>query len=181
MKILFITAILMMGALITNCAEDRPTPHPQENSKPGSQSNKNNNAGKPGKEANKPERSPKVNKLMAQGLTEKEAVLYLVISEYRRSLGLPVLPFSKSLTVVARAHVKDSNANHPENQVNAEGVKGNLHSWSANGNWNLVIYIHQITNKRKACGASLQNSLLTKDMGMKFPLVEREYSLHRWL
>ena len=124
MKILFITAILMMGALITNCAEDRPTPHPQENSKPGSQSNKNNNAGKPGKEANKPERSPKVNKLMAQGLTEKEAVLYLVISEYRRSLGLPVLPFSKSLTVVARAHVKDSNANHPENQVNAEGVKG---------------------------------------------------------
>ena len=122
MKTFFVAAVLMLGALTSNCTEEVPlTPHPRENNKPGNQSNENNKPGKPSSEADKPERSPKVDKLMAQGLTEKEAMLYLLISEYRASLGLPVLPLSKSLTEVARAHVKDSNANHPENQVNAEG------------------------------------------------------------
>ena len=34
----------------------------------------------------------------------------------------------------------DSNAYSPENQVDARGIQGNLHSWSSNGNWTAVVY-----------------------------------------
>lgn len=78
--------------------------------------------------------------LKAMGLTEKEAKLYYMINAYRESLGLPKLSFSKSLTEVARAHVRDSNTYTPENQVDSRGVQGNLHSWSANGSWTPVVY-----------------------------------------
>ena len=78
--------------------------------------------------------------LKAMGLTEKEAKLYYKINAYRESLGLPKLSFSKSLTEVARAHVRDSNTYTPENQVDSRGIKGNLHSWSANGSWTPVVY-----------------------------------------
>lgn len=78
--------------------------------------------------------------LKAMGLTEKEAKLYYMINAYRESLGLPKLSFSKSLTEVARAHVRDSNTYTPENQVDSRGIRGNLHSWSANGSWTPVVY-----------------------------------------
>lgn len=78
--------------------------------------------------------------LKAMGLTEKEAKLYYMINAYRESLGLPKLSFSKSLTEVARAHVRDSNTYTPENQVDSRGMQGNLHSWSANGSWTPVVY-----------------------------------------
>ena len=81
-----------------------------------------------------------VNELMFQGLSNKEAMLYYLVNEYRESLGLPKLSFSKSLTQVARTHVADSNAYSPENQVDARGIQGNLHSWSSNGNWTAVVY-----------------------------------------
>ena len=81
-----------------------------------------------------------LNELMSQGLSNKEAKLYFLVNEYRASLGLKKLSFSKSLTTVARTHVADSNAYSPENQVDARGIKGNLHSWSANGSWNPVVY-----------------------------------------
>lgn len=78
--------------------------------------------------------------LKAMGLTEKEAKLYYMINAYRESLGLPKLSFSKSLTEVARAHVRDSNTYTPENQVDSRGVQGNLHSWSGNGSWTRLVY-----------------------------------------
>ena len=78
--------------------------------------------------------------LKVMGLTEKEAKLYYMINAYRESLGLPKLSFSKSLTEVARAHVRDSNTYTPENQVDSRGVQGNLHSWSGNGSWTPVVY-----------------------------------------
>ena len=78
--------------------------------------------------------------LKAMGLTEKEAKLYYMINAYRESLGLPKLSFSKSLTEVARAHVRDSNTYTPENQVDSRGIKGNLHSWSGNGSWTRLVY-----------------------------------------
>jgi copper amine oxidase domain protein len=77
---------------------------------------------------------------MAYGLTQEEAKLYYLINEYRTSLGLERFSFSKSLTEVARNHVADSNANQPENQLDARGIKGNLHSWSSSGNWTPVAY-----------------------------------------
>ena len=78
--------------------------------------------------------------LKAMGLTEKEAKLYYMINAYRESLGLPKLSFSKSLTEVARAHVRDSNTYTPENQVDSRGIRGNLHSWSGNGSWTRLVY-----------------------------------------
>ena len=78
--------------------------------------------------------------LKVMGLTEKEAKLYYMINAYRESLGLPKLSFSKSLTEVARAHVRDSNTYTPENQVDSRGIQGNLHSWSGNGSWTPVVY-----------------------------------------
>lgn len=81
-----------------------------------------------------------ISALMAMGLSEKEAKLYYGINAYRESLGLPKLSLSKSLTTVARTHVADSNAHTPENQVDARGIQGNLHSWSAYGSWTPVVY-----------------------------------------
>ena len=81
-----------------------------------------------------------VNELMSQGLSNKEAMLYYLVNEYRESLGLPKLSLSRSLTQVARTHVADSNAYSPENQVDARGIQGNLHSWSSNGSWTPVVY-----------------------------------------
>ena len=81
-----------------------------------------------------------VNELMSQGLSNKEAMLYYLVNEYRESLGLPKLSLSKSLTQVARTHVADSNSYSPENQVDARGIQGNLHSWSGNGSWTPVVY-----------------------------------------
>lgn len=76
-----------------------------------------------------------IRELREYGLSEAEANLYYLINEYRESLGLSKLSFSKSLTSVARAHVKDSHDYTPRLQLDERGIQGNLHSWSNNGNW----------------------------------------------
>ena len=81
-----------------------------------------------------------VEALKAMGVSEKEAELYYIINAYRESLGLQKLSFSKSLTIVARTHVADSNAYTPENMSDSRGIKGNLHSWSNHGSWTPVVY-----------------------------------------
>lgn len=73
-------------------------------------------------------------------LTTNEKELARLINEYRVSKGLAPLQISKSLTVIARTHVIDSNKYKPENGVDARGVKCNLHSWSTNGSWSPVCY-----------------------------------------
>ena len=52
------------------------------------------------------------------------------INAYRQANGLAAIPVSAELTKVAKAHVADLVANHPEVACN-----GNLHSWSNTGNW----------------------------------------------
>jgi hypothetical protein len=52
------------------------------------------------------------------------------INAYRQEHGLAPIPVSDELTRVAKAHVADLAAFHPEDACN-----GNLHSWSTNGNW----------------------------------------------
>ena len=81
------------------------------------------------------ERARVIRELREYGLSEAEANLYYLINEYRESLGLSKLSFSKSLTSVARAHVKDSHDYTPRLQLDGRGIQGNLHSWSNNGNW----------------------------------------------
>ena len=78
--------------------------------------------------------------LKAMGVSEKEAKLYYIINAYRESQGLQKLSFSKSLTIVARTHVSDSNTYTPENQRDSRGMQGNLHSWSNHGSWTPMVY-----------------------------------------
>jgi uncharacterized protein YkwD len=69
-----------------------------------------------------------------QTLTDEENKLYKLIMEYRKERGLPTIPLSKSLTIVAQTHVRDLVNNKPD--------KGscNAHSWSENGNWTGMCY-----------------------------------------
>ena len=64
-----------------------------------------------------------------QTLTHEETKLYNMIMEYRSSYGLPKIPLSKSLTIVARTHIKDLILNKPDTG------NCNMHSWSADGEW----------------------------------------------
>jgi hypothetical protein len=57
------------------------------------------------------------------------------INAYRQANGLAAIPVSDELTQVAKAHVADLAAYHPE-----EACNGNLHSWSNNGNWTSGCY-----------------------------------------
>jgi uncharacterized protein YkwD len=70
----------------------------------------------------------------SQSLNTEETKLYNLIMDYRRSEGLPNIPLSKSLTIVAQTHVRDLEENRPD--------KGacNMHSWSANGKWTPCCY-----------------------------------------
>ena len=81
-----------------------------------------------------------IDALKAMGVSEKEAKLYYIINAYRESQGLQKLSFSKSLTIVARTHVSDSNTYTPENQRDSRGMQGNLHSWSNHGSWTPLVY-----------------------------------------
>jgi uncharacterized protein YkwD len=74
-------------------------------------------------------------------LSPAEAELARLINEYRVSVGLPALPVSKSLTLVAQQHVWDSVNNNPFTE------QCNMHSWSGNvnpalqqGTWTAVCY-----------------------------------------
>lgn len=74
-------------------------------------------------------------------LSPAEAELARLINEYRVSVGLPALPVSKSLTLVAQQHAWDSINNNPFTE------QCNMHSWSGNvnpalqqGTWTAVCY-----------------------------------------
>lgn len=84
--------------------------------------------------------TPRFYSLVSQGLSYREAELVERVNEYRRQIGKAEFSVSKSLTEVARAHVKDSETYKPYEGKDARGIKGNLHSWSANGNWSPVVY-----------------------------------------
>jgi hypothetical protein len=57
-----------------------------------------------------------------------------VVNHYRREQGLPAIPVSASLTLVAKAHVKDLQ------NANPVGGRCNIHSWSNKGNWSPCCY-----------------------------------------
>ncbi|NOU17519.1 MAG: hypothetical protein HOO91_08175 [Bacteroidales bacterium] len=52
----------------------------------------------------------------SQNLTDEETKLYNLIMEYWKANGLPNIPISPSLTIVAQTHVKDLQNNHPDNE-----------------------------------------------------------------
>lgn len=68
-------------------------------------------------------------------LTTEEVKLGNMINDYRASVGKTRLPFSKTLSTVAQAHVFDSQMHMPEN------CNGNLHSWSGQcSTWSAVCF-----------------------------------------
>ncbi len=67
-------------------------------------------------------------------ISKEEQELYRRIMEYRAKKNLPDIPFSKSLTIVAKTHAWDLEVNQP-----AKG-KCNLHSWSDKGKWKSCCY-----------------------------------------
>ena len=75
-----------------------------------------------------------VNSITGQRLSEEEMLLYDLVMEYRGQYGLPAIPLSESLTIVAQAHVLDLQKHRPFNNT------CNMHSWSANGEWTSCCY-----------------------------------------
>ncbi len=72
--------------------------------------------------------------LFSQVLSDEESKLYKLLMEYRKEKGLPLIPVSKSLTIVAQTHVRDLQ----ENFTRESGC--NMHSWSNKGKWTACCY-----------------------------------------
>jgi uncharacterized protein (TIGR02145 family) len=60
----------------------------------------------------------------------EEMKLYELMMQYRAEKGLPRIPISKSLTYVAKTHVRDLHEN-----FDSFDFVCNAHSWSSKGNW----------------------------------------------
>ena len=57
-------------------------------------------------------------KSSAQELSNDESELYTLVMKYRKAKGLPEIPLSKSLTIVAQTHAKDLENNYsPESKM----------------------------------------------------------------
>jgi len=65
--------------------------------------------------------------------SDAERELYHLIMKHREDDGLPAIPLSKSLSLVAKVHVRDL-------ETNTVAAPYNLHSWSGNGPWRSVNY-----------------------------------------
>lgn len=71
---------------------------------------------------------------IGQKPTADESELYKLVMQYRKAKGLPAIPLSKSLTIVAQTHAQDLDDYYEP------GGKCNFHSWSDQGNWKPVCY-----------------------------------------
>ena len=74
-------------------------------------------------------------------LHPNEAELAELVNEYREENDLPPIPLSKSLTIVAKAHVADLYGNKPFDESNC-----NPHSWSGMGKWEACCYSYTTHN-----------------------------------
>ena len=68
-------------------------------------------------------------------LSAEEKKLYDLIMKYRKSKGLPSIPFSAKLTLIAQAHARDLAENYIINKNEC-----NPHSWSDKGKWTACCY-----------------------------------------
>jgi len=66
-------------------------------------------------------------------VSAEESQLISLIMSYRRSRGLPAIRISRSLSRVARAHVRDLDSHNPTGACN-------MHSWSGDGRWTACCY-----------------------------------------
>ena len=77
---------------------------------------------------------------ISYGRNSDEAQLARMVNEYRADNGLPPVPYSPSLSTVARAHVRDLMENRPDNATGFGRGPCNMHSWSRAGRWTPVCY-----------------------------------------
>lgn len=70
----------------------------------------------------------------AQQPSPDEKQLYNLLMAYRKANGLPLIPLSHSLTIVAQTHAADLEENYTRND------RCNMHSWSNKGKWTPVCY-----------------------------------------
>lgn len=68
-------------------------------------------------------------------LSQEELKLYRLLMAHRKAQGLPEIPLSKSLTIVAQTHCKDLEAN-----PSTVSARCNMHSWSNKGKWSACCY-----------------------------------------
>lgn len=93
-------------------------------------------------------------------ITKEEFKLYNLVNEYRKSQKLPVVPLSKSLSYVAKVHIKDLITNKPDT------ANCSFHSWSDKGTWKACCFRKE--NKDKYC-------VLTKPKELtKYPGIAHE-------
>ena len=78
-------------------------------------------------------------------ITSDEKQLFEILNAYRDSRNLEAIPFSVSLSKVARAHVRDL----VENYEFKQGSRCNPHSWSKAGDWSSCCYTND--HKKAAC------------------------------
>jgi uncharacterized protein YkwD len=69
-------------------------------------------------------------------VSAEEKKLYDLMMEYRKAKGLPPIPLSSKLSLVAQTHAKDLATNYKFDQNN----KCNPHSWSKKGKWSSCCY-----------------------------------------
>ncbi|MFZ6009320.1 MAG: CAP domain-containing protein [Bacteroidota bacterium] len=69
-------------------------------------------------------------------LSAEEKKLYELMMEYRKNSGLPPIPISYKLTLVAQTHAHDLADNYTFDFKN----KCNPHSWSKKGKWSACCY-----------------------------------------
>ncbi len=67
-------------------------------------------------------------------ISEDEFRLYELINAIRSENNMPLIKLSRSLSFVAKEHVRDLNLNRPDTSI------CNLHSWSDQGDWTACCY-----------------------------------------
>ncbi len=78
-------------------------------------------------------------------LSQDEIKLFEIINIYRETLDLQPIPFSKALTRVSQAHVRDLS----DHYTFKRGAKCNPHSWSRKGKWSSCCYTND--HKQAKC------------------------------
>jgi hypothetical protein len=76
-------------------------------------------------------------------ISPEEYKLFNLVNEYRKTVNLPGIPLSKSLSKVAKTHIADLIQNKPDTNTCS------FHSWSNKGNWQACCFTKE--SKDKLC------------------------------
>jgi uncharacterized protein YkwD len=82
----------------------------------------------------------------ASCLSPQETEMIRLVNHYRERRGLPPVPVSRSLVMVARLHALDLQQNRPDQGSDSRGMTCNMHSWSSRGDWKPGCYTNDHRN-----------------------------------